>query len=69
MFAICTLGISARGRMGTGIGVSREEEVWRHLCQGGDFERVSSVEMEDMIGLAEFGVARSLWAQAKKMTK
>ena len=55
--------------MGTGIGVSREEEVWRHLCQGGDFERVSSVEMEDMIGLAEFGVARSLWAQAKKMTK
>lgn len=55
--------------MGTGIVVSRGEEVWRHLCQKGDLERVSSVQMEGMIGLVEFGACRSLWAQAKEMTK
>jgi hypothetical protein len=29
--------------MGIGTVVSRGEEVWRHLRQGGDLERVSSV--------------------------
>jgi hypothetical protein len=43
MSAICRLGISARGRMGIGTVVLRGEEVWRHLCQRGDLETVSSV--------------------------